>query len=158
MRKREDEGVYYDDLEVGDVYSHVGRTVTETDNTWFTLLTLNTQPLHFNQAFAKKTHFGRAVVNGFFTLALVAGMSVKDLSYRNLVANVGIDEVKFPAPVFPGDTIDAESEILEKRPSRSRQGEGIVTVKSTGINQDGKVVIEFKRTFIMKMRKPQKSG
>ena len=145
-------GRVYEDFEVGDIYQHpLGRTVLAADNVWFTLLTMNTNPIHFDHAYASKTEFGRPLVNSTFTLALVTGQSVIDLS-QNVMANLGWDEVRLPNPVFEGDTVYARSEVLEKRESKSRPNVGIVRVKTTGINQDGTVVIEFKRTFMVYKR------
>ena len=142
-------GRYFEDFEIGDVYAHpLGRTVTNTDNIWFTLLTQNTAPLHFDSNYAAQTEFGRPLVNSCFTLALVTGQSVIDIS-QNVMANLGWDEVRLPNPVFEGDTIYSRSEVLDKRESKSRQSAGLVTVKTTGRNQHGKVVIEFKRTLLV---------
>jgi len=151
-RFREDPGLHYEDFEVGDVYEHrPGRTVTETDNIWFTLLTMNTHPLHFDSHYAARTEFGRPLVNSTFTLALVAGMSVSSTSQK-AVANLGWEEVKLPAPVFVGDTLYAESEILGKRLSRSRPGNGIVRVRHSGKNQDGRYVLHMTRSFLATLR------
>ena len=145
-------GRFFEDFEVGDVYRHpLGRTVTETDNAWFTLLTQNTAPIHFDRHYAAQTEFGRPLVDSTFTVALVTGQSVTDVS-QNVMANLGWDEVRLPAPVFEGDTIYSQSEVLETRPSRSRPNVGIVTVKTTGYNQDGTVVITFKRTVMVYRR------
>lgn len=145
-------GRVYEDFEVGDIYQHpLGRTVLAADNVWFTLLTQNTNPIHFDRAYAAKTEFGQPLVDSTFTLALVTGQSVTDIS-QNAMANLGWDEVRLPAPVFEGDTIYSRSEVLEKRESRSRPDVGIVRVKTTGFNQDGTVVIEFKRTFMVYKR------
>ena len=145
-------GRVYENFEVGDIYQHpLGRTVLAADNVWFTLLTMNTNPIHFDHAYASKTEFGRPLVNSTFTLALVTGQSVIDLS-QNVMANLGWDEVRLPNPVFEGDTIYARSEVLEKRESKSKPNVGIVRVKTTGINQDGTVIIEFKRTFMVYKR------
>jgi acyl dehydratase len=142
-------GRYFEDFEVGDIYEHpLGRTITNTDNIWFTLLTQNTAPLHFDSNYAAQTEFGRPLVNSCFTLALVTGQSVIDIS-QNVLANLGWDEVRLPNPVFEGDTIYSRSEVLDKRESKSRQNVGLVTVKTTGTNQSGKVVIEFKRTLLV---------
>jgi acyl dehydratase len=142
-------GRFFEDFEVGDVYPHpLGRTVTETDNVWFTLLTQNTAPIHFDRHYAAQTEFGRPLVDSTFTVALVTGQSVTDVS-QNVMANLGWDEVRLPAPVFEGDTIYSRSEVLEKRESRSRENVGIVTVKTTGFNQDGTTVITFKRTVMV---------
>ena len=145
-------GRVYEDFETGDIYVHpLGRTVIAADNIWFTLMTQNTNPIHFDQCYAAKTEFKRTLVNSTFTLALVTGQSVTDLS-QNVMANLGWDEVRLPNPVFEGDTIYSRSEVLEKRESASRPNVGIVKVKTTGFNQDGKVVIEFKRTFMVYKR------
>lgn len=142
-------GRFFEDFEVGDVYEHpLGRTVTTTDNVWFTLLSQNTAPIHFDHNYASQTEFGKPLVDSTFTLALVTGQSVTDIS-QNVFANLGWDEVRLPAPVFEGDTIYSRSEVLEKRESRSRQNVGIVTVKTTGYNQEGEVVITFKRTIMV---------
>ena len=145
-------GRFFEDFEVGDVYEHpLGRTVTTTDNAWFTLLTQNTAPVHFDHHYAAQTEFGRPLVDSTFTVALVTGQSVTDVS-QNVFANLGWDEVRLPAPVFEGDTIYSRSEVLEKRDSRSRPNVGIVTVKTTGYNQDGVTVIAFRRTVMVYKR------
>jgi len=145
-------GRVYEDFEVGDVYQHpLGRTVLAADNSWFTLLTQNTNPIHFDHAYAAKTEFGKPLVNSAFTLALVTGQSVSDIS-QNVMANLGWDEVRLPNPLFEGDTVYSRSEVLEKRESKSRPTVGIVSVKTTGFNQAGKVIIEFKRTFMVYKR------
>ena len=145
-------GRYFEDFEVGDVYEHpLGRTVTTTDNVWFTLLSQNTAPVHFDHNYAAQTEFGNPLVDSTFTLALVTGQSVTDIS-QNVFANLGWDEVRLPAPVFEGDTIYSQSEVLEKRESRSRPNVGIVTVETTGYNQDGRTVITFKRTIMVYRR------
>ncbi len=144
-------GRVYEDFEVGDIYPHpLGRTITSADNIWFTALTLNPNPIHLDQAYAAQTEFGRPLVNSTFTLALVTGLSVSDVSQNAI--NLGWDEVRLPAPVFEGDTIYARSEVLEKRESRSRPHMGIVRVKTTGFNQDGVTVLEFKRTIMVYKR------
>jgi acyl dehydratase len=145
-------GRFFEDFDVGDVYQHpLGRTVTTTDNMWFTLLTLNTAPIHFDHHYAAQTEFGKPLVDSTFTLALVTGQSVTDIS-QNVFANLGWDEVRLPQPVFEGDTIYSQTEVLEKRESQSRPHIGIVTVKTTGYNQDGKVVITFMRTIMIYKR------
>ncbi len=145
-------GRVYEDFEVGDIYVHpLGRTVLSVDNSWFTLLTQNTNPIHFDHAYAAQTEFGKPLVDSTFTLALVTGQSVIDLSI-NVMANLGWDEVRLPNPVFEGDTIYSQSEVLETRESKSRPNVGIVTVKTTGYNQNGIVVITFKRTFMVYRR------
>src|SRR5713226_2303697 len=146
------QGRFYEDFEVGDVYQHpLGRTVTTTDNIWFTLLTQNTAPIHFDHHYASQTEFGKPLVDSTFTLALVTGQSVTDIS-QNVFANLGWDEVRLPNPVFEGDTIYSQSEVLEKRESRSRPNVGIVTVHTTGYNQNGKIVITFKRIIMVYKR------
>lgn len=145
-------GRFFEDFEVGDVYEHpLGRTVIAADNVWFTLLTQNTAPVHFDHHYASQTEFGKPLVDSTFTFALVTGQSVTDIS-QNVFANLGWDEVRLPAPVFEGDTIYSQSEILEARESKSRPEVGIVTVKTTGYNQDGKAVIIFKRTVMVYKR------
>ena len=145
-------GRFFEDFEVGDVYQHpLGRTVTTTDNIWFTLLTQNTAPIHFDHHYSAQTEFGKPLVDSTFTLALVTGQSVTDIS-QNVMANLGWDNVTLPRPVFEGDTVYSQSEVLEKRESGSRPNVGIVRVKTVGYNQDGKVVIEFARTIMVYKR------
>jgi itaconyl-CoA hydratase len=145
-------GRFYEDFDVGDVFrSRFGRTVTETDNVWFTCLTMNTNQVHFNEPFAARTRFGRPLVNSTFTLALVTGMTVPDTS-ENATANLAWTDIRLPNPVFAGDTLWAESEITELRESSSNPSVGIVTMRSRGLNQRGDVVIEFKRTFMVYKR------
>jgi acyl dehydratase len=145
-------GRFFEDFDVGDVYrSRVGRTITETDNTWFTNLTLNTNQVHFNAPYAERTRFGRILVNSTFTLALVAGLTVPDTS-ENAVANLGWTDIRLPLPVFVGDTLWAESEILALRASASQPTVGIVSLRSRGVNQRSEVVIEYLRTFMVLRR------
>jgi itaconyl-CoA hydratase len=145
-------GRFYEDFEVGDVFrSRFGRTITETDNVWFTCLTMNTNQIHFNVPFAERTRFGKPLVNSTFTLALITGMTVPDTS-ENATANLSWTDIQLPNPVFAGDTLWAESEILEKRESRSNPSVGIVTMRCRGVNQRREVVIEFKRTFMIYRR------
>jgi acyl dehydratase len=140
--------VSYDELKVGAIYrSRFGRTVLEADNVWFTLLTLNTNPIHFDAEYAATTEWKRPLVDSTFTLALVTGLSVVDVSERGV--NLGWRDVRLPAPVFPGDTLRAETEILSKRESQSRAGKGIVTVRTRGLNQRDEVVIEFERSIML---------
>jgi acyl dehydratase len=142
-------GKYYEDLEVGQLIRHpTGRTVTEMDNILFSALTMNNQPLHLNEDFAAKTEFGRRIVNGIFTFGLVVGLSVADLTDGTIIANLGYENIRHPAPVFHGDTIYAETEVLEKRDSQSRPNAGIVRLRQTGRNQDGAVVVELERTVL----------
>lgn len=149
QRYRETFGRYFDDFVEGDVYEHrPGKTVTEYDNHMFTLLTMNTHPMHFDAEFAKASEFGKNLVVSPYTLALVIGMSVTDVSQK-AIANLGMDEVKFTAPVFAGDTIYAESEVLGKRESKSRPTQGIVSVLTRAFNQKGEQVITFKRNMLI---------
>jgi itaconyl-CoA hydratase len=145
------QGRVYEDFEVGDVYKHpIGRTITQTDNIWFTLLTVNNNPIHFDSNYALRTQFKKPVVDSTFTLALVTGLSVSDIS-QNAV-NLGWDEVRLPNPVFDGDTLYAQSEVLDMRESRSRPRMGIVRFKTIGFNQDGTLVIAFKRAIMVYRR------
>jgi acyl dehydratase len=145
-------GRFFEDITVGDVYRHpLGRTVTTTDNLWFTLLTQNTAPIHVDHHYAAQTAFGKPLVDSTFTLALVTGQSVSDVS-QNVFANLGWDDVRLPHPVFEGDTIYSQSEVLETRASASRPDVGIVSVRTAGFNQDGVVVISFKRTVMVYKR------
>ncbi len=151
-RYRESYGRYLEDFNVGDVYEHrPGRTITENDNIWFTLLTMNQHPLHFDQEYAKHSEFGQPLVNSCLTLAVVAGMSVSDVSQKT-IANLGWDKVKMPAPVFNGDTLYAESEVLAVRESKSRPTQGIVSIKTTGFKQGGVEVISFERNMLIPKR------
>jgi itaconyl-CoA hydratase len=145
-------GRVYEDFQVGDIYEHpLGRTVLPVDNSWFTLLTQNMNPIHFDAHYAAQTEFGKPLVDSTFTLALVTGQSTIDLSFH-VMANLGWDEVRLPAPVFEGDTIYSRSEVLDTRESKSRPNVGIVKVKTSGYNQDGSVVITFTRTFMVYRR------
>ena len=145
-------GRFYEDFEVGDVYEHpLGRTITTADNMWFTLLTQNTAPLHFDHHYASQTEFKKPLVNSCLTLSLVTGQSVTDVS-QNVMANLGWDEVRLPHPVFEGDTVYSRSEVLEKRESQSRPNVGVVTVRTAGFNQDGVEVISFRRTLLVYRR------
>lgn len=145
-------GRFFEDFENGDVYEHpLGRTITTTDNIWFTLLTQNTAPIHFDHHYAAQTEFGKPLVVSSFTMALIGGQSVTDLS-QNVVANLGWDEVRIPKPVFEGDTIYSRSEILEKRESKSRPNVGIVKARTIGYNQHGTVVMTYIRTFMVYKR------
>lgn len=145
-------GRFFEDFDVGDVYrSRLGRTISETDNVWFTCLTMNTNQAHFNAAFAERTDYGKPLVNSCLTLALVTGLTVPDTS-ENAQANLAWTDITLPNPVFAGDTLWAETEVLELRESRSRPHVGIVSVRSRGINQRGEVVLEYKRTFMIYKR------
>ena len=142
-------GRVFEDFAVGDVYEHpLGRTIIPADNVWFTCLTMNTNPIHFDAEYAARTEFGKPLVNSCLTLALVTGQSVTDLTV-NAVANLGWDEVRLPNPLFEGDTVRSTSEVLETRESKSRPKVGIVRVRTTGVNQDKVPVIEFTRTFMI---------
>ena len=146
-------GKYFEDLEVGQRIQHrVGRTITEMDNVLFCALTMNTQPLHLDAEYAKQTQFGRQLVNGVFTMGLVVGLSVPDVTEGTIVTNLGYDKVAHPNPVFHGDTITAETEVMEKRESRSQPDRGIVRLKVTGSKQDGTVVVELERTVMFLKR------
>ena len=149
QRYRETFGRYFEEFHVGDVYEHrPGKTVTEADNHLFTLLTLNTHPMHFDTEYARSTEFKNNLLVSPYTLALLIGMSVSDISQK-AIANLGMDEVKFTAPVFAGDTLYAESEVIAKRESKSRPGQGIVTVRTTGLNQRDEVVCTFLRNVLV---------
>lgn len=140
-------GRFFEDFEIGDVYRHpLGRTISEADNTWFTLLTMNTSQMHFNAEYAAKSEFGKPLVVSTLTLAVAVGQSVTDLT-QNAFANLGWDDIKLPHPVFAGDTLYSESLVLEKRESGKRPHAGIVTVRTRTLNQDGTEVCSFKRTF-----------
>jgi itaconyl-CoA hydratase len=152
QRYRETFGRHFEEFTIGDVYEHrPGRTITETDNTWFTLLTMNTHPMHFDAEYAKASEFGRCIVCSPFTVALMVGMSVTDVSQK-AIANLGWSDIKLTHPLFAGDTLTCESQVLDKRESKSRPGAGIVTVKTDGYNQDGKLVCTFNRTMLIAKR------
>ena len=151
-------GKYYDQLQVGQRFKHSqSRTITEMDNVLFCALTMNDQPLHINEDFASKTPFGKRIVNGIFTLGLVIGLTISDLTEGTILANLGYESVRHPNPVFHGDTIYVESEVLEKRPSRSRPEYGIVRLKHVGRNQDGLVVVEVERSVMFQRAPEEKS-
>jgi len=146
-------GKFYEDLQVGQIFRHsAGRTVTEMDNTLFSMLTMNPQPLHINADFAAKTPFGQRIVNGLFTLGLITGLTVAELTDGTILANLGYDNVRHPNPVFHGDTLYAESEVLEKRDSKSHPEAGLVRLKHWGKKPDGTVVVEFERTALFLKR------
>lgn len=148
-RYRETFGRFFEDFREGDIYEHrPGRTITETDNTWFTLLTMNTHPMHFDKEYAKGSEFGEPLVCSPFTVALMVGMSVTDISQK-AIANLGWDDIRMTAPLFVGDTLYAESEVLEKRESKSRPQQGIVTVATRGFKQDGTLVCSFVRKVLV---------
>jgi len=151
-RFREEIGRFLEDFKVGDIYEHrPGRTISEADNTWFTLLTMNNHPLHFDFEYAKGSEFKKPLVNSCLTLSIVAGMSVSDVSQK-AVANLGWTDIKLSSPVFIGDTIYAESEVLDKRESRSRPNQGIVSVRTIGTKSDGDVFMSFDRSILIPKR------
>ena len=151
-RFRERFGRYYEDFEIGHIYEHrPGRTISETDNTWFTLLTMNTHPLHFDAEYAAQSEFGRCIVSSPLTLAIIVGQSVTDVSQK-AIANLGWTNIRLTAPVFAGDTITSESEVTGKRESKSRPDAGIVTVVTRGFKQDGTLVCDFERTILVARR------
>ena len=142
------QGRFFEDFEVGDIYrSSMGRTITENDNIWFTLLTNNPNQLHFNDEYAKHTEFGKPLVNSLLTIAVITGLTVQDVSQNGV--NLGWDEVRLPHPVFAGDTLYSETEVIDKRESKSRPAQGIVTVRTRGLQQEGKVVIQFSRNIMV---------
>lgn len=146
-------GKFFDELQVGMTFKHgQGRTVSETDNLLFCGMTMNSQPLHVNEDFASKSDFGTRIMNGIFTMGLVVGLTVNDLTDGTLVANLSYDHVVHPRPTFHGDTIYAETEVLEKRASKSKPDRGIVRFKHWGRNQRGEVVVELERTALIKKR------
>ena len=151
-RYRESYGRYLEDFNVGDVYEHrPGRTISESDNTWFTLITMNQHPLHFDAAYAAKSEWKKPLVNSALTLSIVAGMSVSDVSQK-AIANLGWDKIRLTGPVFVGDTIYAESEVLSVPESKSRPTQGIVTVKTTGKTSEGLVFMTYERTVLIPKR------
>ena len=152
-------GKYYDDLEVGMVIKHdLGRTITEMDNVLFSSLTMNTQPLHLNEDFAAQTQFGQRLVNGIFTLGVLVGITVGDLTAGTIIANLGYENVSHPHPMYHGDTLYVETEIIAKRESKSRPTTGIITMKHTGRNQHGDVCIEVTRSALFLKRETASSG
>jgi len=149
---RESFGRYFEDFRVGDIYQHrPGRTITQYDNISFTLLTMNTHPMHFDEQYARHSEFGRCIVCSPLTVALMVGMSVTDVSQK-AIANLGWTDIKLTHPLFAGDTLYAESEVLDKRESKSRPAAGIVSVKTAGLNQDGVKVCQFNRTMLIMKR------
>ena len=151
-------GRCFEDFDVGDVYrSRFGRTVTQSDNQLFTHLTMNTNPLHFDEEYARRTRWGKILVNSTFTLALIVGLSVQDVS-EQAMANLGWSEIRLPNPVFVGDTLYSETEVLGKRASKSISEVGIVKVRSRGVNQDGRVVINLVRSVMIYKRAHAPSG
>jgi len=146
-------GLYFEELEVGMTILHSkGRTITEADNTFFNAITMNTQPLHLNEDFARKSQYGQRIVNGILTLGVVVGITVEELTAGTIVANLGYEKVNHPKPVFHGDTIYVETSVLEKRPSRSHPDRGIVKMKHLGKNQSGEIVCEVERAVLFLKR------
>lgn len=144
---------YYEDLEVGQIIRHeLGRTITEADNVLFSSLTMNPQPLHLNEDFARKTPFGQRIVNGILSMGIVVGLTVSDLTQGTIIANLGYENVKHPHPLFHGDTLYVETEITGKRDSKSNPDAGLVTMKHTGRNQDGVICVEVTRTALFLKR------
>jgi len=152
-------GKYFEEVEVGMVLKHgLGRTVTEMDNVLFSALTMNPQPLHLNEDFARKTQFGQRIVNGILTLGMAVGMTVADLTDGTIVANLSYESVKHPHPLFHGDTIYVETEVISKRESKSKPDRGIVRFRHIVRNQDGTIVGDFERTVLMLKRPQGKDG
>ena len=148
QRYRESFGRHYEDFTVGDVYEHrPGRTITQADNIWFTLLTNNTNQIHFNNEYGKRTEFGKCLINSALTLAIVAGLGVADVSENGFA--LGWDEIKLPNPLFAGDTLYSQSTVLEKRDSKSKPQWGIIKVRTQGIQQEGKIVIDYARSVMV---------
>lgn len=148
-------GLYYEEFEIGQVFQHVARrTVTESDNVWFSMMTGNPAAIHIDEDYCRKhTEFGQRIVNSAFTLGLVIGQSVGDTTLGTTVGNLGFEECRFPRPVFHGDTIRSETEVMDKRESKSRPTQGIVTLMHRGYNQHGELIAQCKRPALM-MRKP----
>lgn len=147
-------GLYFENLPVGTKIKHeLGRTITESDNTLFSMLTMNLQPLHTNEDFASKTQFGQRIVNGIFTLGVVVGITVNDITAGTIIANLGYENVKHPNPMFHGDTVYVETEITASRESKSRPNAGIVTMKHIGRNQNGEILVEVTRSALF-LKKP----
>jgi acyl dehydratase len=143
-------GLYFEEFQTGQKFAHpIRRTVTEADNVFFTAMTHNPAALHLDEEYAKGTEFGTRIVNSLFTLGLMIGISVGETTLGTTVANLGMDEVRFPKPVFHGDTLHVESEVLETRPSKSRPGQGIVIFLHKAINQKGEIVAQCKRNALM---------
>lgn len=146
-------GKYFDELKPGMLIKHqIGRTITEMDNVLFSALTLNTQPLHLDDQFAQNTIFGQRIVNGIFTMGLVVGLTVAELTQGTIIANLSYEKVRHPHPVFHGDTITVETEVLETRESRSKPDRGVVRLRHSGFNQNGVQVIELERTVLFLKR------
>jgi acyl dehydratase len=146
-------GLWFEELTPGLLIEHaITRTVTETDNTLFSVMTMNPQPLHLDEAFAAGTQWGTRIVNSLFTLSLLVGISVHETTLGTTVGNLGFEDVAFPAPVFPGDSLRAQTEVVAARPSNSREGEGIVTFEHRAFNQRGELVARCRRAALMRMR------
>ena len=142
-------GKYYDELNVGMTIRHsLGRTVTETDNVLFNSLTMNTQPLHMNADFASNTQFGQRIVNGILTLGIVVGLTVGDLTEGTIIANLSYEKVNHPRPVFHGDTLYVETEVIDMRESRTKPEQGVVKLRHLGKNQHGEIVCDVERTVL----------
>jgi len=145
-------GKYFDQFLIGEVVAHAAtRTVTEADNVWFTCLTMNPQPMHLDAEFAVEHEFGRPLVNSLFTLGLIVGIAVPELTHGTTIANLGFGEIVFPAPVFAGDTIWVETEIIDKRLSKSRSDSGIVTLEHRGYNQHDQLICRARRAALMRI-------
>lgn len=150
-------GLYFEEIRKGTRIRHrLSRTVTETDNILFCGLTMNTQPLHLDEESAAQTPFGRRIVNGIYTMGLVVGLSVSELTEGTIVANLSYERVAHPRPVYHGDTISAETRVLDKRPSQSRKECGIVRLQQIGRNQHGEIVIDLERTVLF-LKRPKRS-
>jgi acyl dehydratase len=151
MTVYERRGRFYDEMEIGDIFRHKpGRTITEADNVLFTTLTMNSQSLHLDAEVAAKSEFGQRLVNSLMTLAIICGVSVSDTTEGTTIANLGFGQILFPAPVFIGDTLYSETEVIDKRPSKSRPGQGIVTLEHRGRNQNGVLVASAQRSALVK--------
>ena len=147
-------GYYFDEFEVGRVFTHaIRRTVTETDNVLFSTMTHNPAPLHIDHEYMRRSEFGRPLINSFFTLGLIVGISINDTTLGTTVANLGLDEARFPAPLFVGDTVHVETEVIALRPSKSRPSNGILTLEHRGYNQDDVLVASCRRAVLM-LRRP----
>jgi itaconyl-CoA hydratase len=153
-RFREQYGLFYEEFKIGDIYEHwPGRTITETDNIWLSLLAMNQHPIHIDVEYAKNTEFGKLLVSSLVTFSIVNGMTVNTLS-ANAIANLGWDKVRLPHPVFVGDTLYAQSEVLAKRFSKTRLDQGIITAATTGYNQNKEIVLTYERTFLVPKKAP----
>jgi len=143
-------GLFFEDFQVGDHFAHKGKhTITEAENLAFCAMTENNQPLHVDKDFARQSAYGRRIVNGLLTMGLVVGLSVEELTAGTIVANLGYESIRHPKPVFHGDTIKAETEVLAKRESKSKNDRGIVRLKQIGRNQSGEIVVELERSVLV---------